>query len=492
VVERALVSRREREADAMTGEGALRFIDERTGSNVLLRKTLRYVFPDHWSFMLGELALYAFLVLVATGVFLALFFDPSDATTTYAGPYALLQGREVSLAYSSAMDLSFGVPAGLLMRQTHHWAADLFFVAITLHLLRIFFTGAFRKPRELNYTVGVMLLGVGLVEGFAGYSLLDDLLSGMGLAIAYGVVMSIPVIGGDIAHLIWEGEFPGGPAFFSRLYIAHVFLLPVAIAGLISVHLALLIRARHSQFPGPLRTERNVIGTPLWPGYALRSLGVLLVTAALLFALGGLVQINPIWQWGPYEPYIGSNGAQPDWYLGWLIGALRITPPVEIVVWGKTLVPNPFFGGLGFPTAVFAFLLGWPWFEQRFLTRDTARHDLLDRPRDNPRRTAIGAAVFTWVATIFVGGASDRLFLAVGIPYEKQIWIFRGAFFVFPAIAYVVARRWATSLRDGELHPLRGSQARQLSRTRAGGWAPAEDAEYEPPVDQPPAPSPGP
>jgi ubiquinol-cytochrome c reductase cytochrome b subunit len=306
------MTREERDRAARTGEGALRFLDERTGANVLLRKSLRYVFPDHWSFMLGEVALYAFIVLVATGTFLALFYDPSSATTTDHGPYGLLEGRDVSLAYASAMNLSFDVPAGLLMRQTHHWAADVFLVAITLHLLRIFFTGAFRKPRELNYVLGVTLLALALLEGFAGYSLLDDLLSGMGLAIAYAVAMSLPIVGGDVAHLIWDGEFPGGPDFLSRLYIAHVFLLPAAIAVLITLHLALLVRARHTQFRGRMRTERNVIGTPMWPGYALRALGVLLITAALLFALGGLVQINPIWQWGPYEPGIGSNGAQQD------------------------------------------------------------------------------------------------------------------------------------------------------------------------------------
>jgi ubiquinol-cytochrome c reductase cytochrome b subunit len=478
-----------REEAQRGGEGALRFIDERTGAAVLLRKTLRYVFPDHWSFMLGEVALYCFIVLVGTGTFLALFFDPSDATTTYSGPYALLAGQEVSRAYDSAMNLSFNVPGGLLLRQTHHWAADVFLVAITVHLLRIFFTGAFRKPREPNYLIGVTLLMVAVLEGFCGYSLLDDLLSGMGLAIGYGVVMSIPIVGGDVAHAIWAGEYPGGHELFSRLYIAHVFLLPAVIALLITLHLLLIVRARHTQFPGPLRTARNVIGTPTWPGYALRSLGVLALTAAVLFALGGLVQINPIWQWGPYEPYLGSNGAQPDWYLGWLIGALRIMPPVEIVVWGKTLVPNPFFGGAGFPLAVFGFLYAWPWIEQRFLAprwrRDGAAadpepgeaspaYDLLDRPRDNPQRTAIGAAVFTWVATVFVGGSADRIFLATEIPYDTQVWIFRGAFFVFPAIAYVVAKRWAGALRAGELHPLRGWQGTRLVRTPEGGWAPAE------------------
>jgi ubiquinol-cytochrome c reductase cytochrome b subunit len=344
------------------------------------------------------------------------------------------------------MHLSFEVPAGLLMRQTHHWAADVFLVAIVMHLLRVFFTGAFRRPRELTYVSGVLLLGLAILEGFLGYSLLDDLLSGMGLAIAYGVAMSIPIVGGDFAHLIWAGEFPGGPEFASRVFIAHVFLLPAAIATLIATHLLTIIRTHHSQFPGPLRSEDNVVGTPMWPGYALRSLGLALAVAAVLIALGGLIQVNPIWQWGPYQPYYGTNGAQPDWYLGWLIGALRLMPPLELVVFGKTLVPNPFFGGVLFPTAVFGFLFAWPWWEQR--RADPRPHHLLDRPRDNPRRTATGAAVFTFVSLVFLAGSADRLFLASGIAYQTQIWLFRAAVVVLPPLVYVLTRRASRELRD--------------------------------------------
>jgi ubiquinol-cytochrome c reductase cytochrome b subunit len=424
----------------------LEFLDQRLGTNTMLRKALRYVFPDHWSFMLGEVALYAFVVLVGTGVFLALFYEPGDTQQRYAGPYVPLQGAQVSHAYASAMRLSFEVPGGLLFRQTHHWAALVFLVAIVLHLLRIFFTGAFRKPRELNWMIGLTMLVLGVFEGFAGYSLVDDLISGMGLAIAYSVVMAIPVVGGDAAHAIWAGQFPGGPEFLPRLFVTHVLLVPVALATLITLHLAIVVRQHHTQFPGPLRREDNVVGTPTWPGYALRSLGLLLLVAALLVALGGLVQINPIWLWGPYEPSLGSNGAQPDWYLGWLIGALRLMPPFEPHVAGFTPFPTPFWGGILYPTVVFGILYSWPWLEERFLTRDFEHHDLLDRPRDNPRRTAFGAALFTWVATIFIAGAADRLFLATDIPYVRQVWIFRFAALVLPVVAYLVALRWARRL----------------------------------------------
>jgi ubiquinol-cytochrome c reductase cytochrome b subunit len=447
---------------------AIRFIDERTGSAPLLRKALRYAFPDHWSFLFGEIALYSFVVLVGTGVFLTLFFEPSLARTTYEGTYDPLRGTEVSVAYDSALRLSFDVNAGLLMRQTHHWAALVFVAAIAVHLMRIFFTGAFRKPRDLNYYIGLTMLTLALVEGFAGYSLLDDLLSGMGLAIAYATTLSIPLVGGDVGFLIWGDQFPGADDFMSRLFIVHVLVLPVIIGGLIAVHLLMIVLPHHTQFRGGGATERNVVGTPMWPGYALRSLGLLFAVAGALFLLGGLVQVNPIWQWGQYEIYDGTNGAQPDWYMGWLIGALRIMPPIEPSVFGYTIFPNPFFGGLLVPTVVFGFLYAWPSIERR-VTGDRAVHNLLDRPRDNPWRTAVGAALFTFVTLIFLAGAADRIFVSFGIDYGTQVWIFRVAVFVLPAIVYVLTKRICEELRDTDWHPLREPPV-LVARGRSGGF----------------------
>jgi ubiquinol-cytochrome c reductase cytochrome b subunit len=435
------------------------FLDQRLGVARPMRKALRYVFPEHWSFLLGEMALYAFVVLIATGVPLALFFEPSTAPMTWHGPYPPLDGVEVSHAYGSALDLSFTVPGGLLMRQAHHWAALLFLVSITLHLLRVVFTGAFRKPRELTYAAGVTLLTLAVIEGYVGYSLLDDLLSGMGLAIGYSAALSIPGIGGALGSLIWDGPFPGGPALESRLFILHVFVLPAAIATLIALHLWMVVRTRHAQFPGPGRRERNVVGAPLWPAYALRSLGWMLAVAAALVLLGGLVQINPVWQWGPFEPWVGENGAQPDWYLGWLIGALRLMPNWEIHAFGRTLVPNPFFGGVAFPGAVFGFMYALPWLDRALFTRDAEQHHLLDRPRDNPRRTGLLTAVLVLVATVFFFGSADRVFLSLSIPYELQLWLFRGIVVIGPIVAYSLARRWCDALRRTDAHPLRDVDA---------------------------------
>jgi ubiquinol-cytochrome c reductase cytochrome b subunit len=361
------------------------------------------------------------------------------------------------------------VPAGLLMRQVHHWAALVFVVAIVAHLIRIFFTGAFRKPRDINYLVGVTMLALAILEGFLGYSLVDDLLSGMGLAIAYSVAMSIPLIGASFAFLVWGGQFPGADAFEPRIFIAHVLIIPVLIAVLISVHLTVIVRQKHSQFRGEGRAEHNVVGVPLYPAYALRSLGLLFAVAGVLVLLGGLVQINPIWQWGPYHVYEATNGAQPDWYMGWLIGALRLMPNFEPTIGGYTLFPNPFFGGVLFPSIVFAALYLWPSIERR-VTGDLMRHDLLDRPRDNPWRSGVGAAFLTWVFTIFAAGSSDRIFVTVGVPYSGQVWFFRFAAVVLPILVFFLVRRICRELQASEMHPLRGWTGRTLRRKPGGGF----------------------
>jgi ubiquinol-cytochrome c reductase cytochrome b subunit len=434
--------------------GLVSFLDERLGAAPLVKKTLQYVFPDHWAFMLGEIALYAFVVLVATGIYLTLFFEPSTEHVIYQGDYAPLRGHEMTKAFQSTLDLSFQTKGGLLLRQTHHWAANVFVAAIVLHLLRILFTGASRKPRDLNVWVGTTLFALAVFEGYAGYSLPDDLLSGMGLAIGYAVLLSVPVVGAWLAVLAWGGEFPGKEVFEPRLYITHVLAIPLVMATLIAIHLAIIVRQKHTQFRGPGRTERNVVGSALWPGYALRSLSLLFAVAGVLFLLGGLVQINPIWLYGPYHTYAATNGAQPDWYVGWLIGALRLMPPLEIHVFGYTLVPNPFFGGALFPLIVFGLLYFWPALERR-ITGDHARHELLDRPRDAPWRTATISAFFSWVAVVFLAGSQDQLALHFHFSYVGLVWFFRVASIVVPFIVFFLVRRAARELKETELHPLR-------------------------------------
>jgi ubiquinol-cytochrome c reductase cytochrome b subunit len=443
------VGRRAREgADVI--RATVRFLDQRSGTAPFLMKTLRYLFPDHWSFLLGEVALYLFIVLVATGVYLTFFFEPSFASTTYDGSYEPLRGVPMSEAYRSVVEISFDVKAGLLIRQAHHWAADAFVAAIVIHLLRIFFTGAFRKPRELTWLVGLTVLFTALLEGYLGYSMADDLLSGMGLAIGYSVAMSIPLLGANLTMLLWGAPYPGDPSFESRMYITHVLILPVVIAVLLTIHLTLVALRHHTQFRGdPRASERTIVGVPTFPGQTPRSLGLLIGVTAVIFLLGGLVQINPVWQWGPYETGLSTNGAQPDWYLGWLIGALRLVPGFDVTIGNFTLVPNPFWGGVLFPLIVLAVLVAYPFVERR-LTRDPGYHNLLQRPRDVPGRTAFGLAFFVWVALLFFAGAADRVFVLFDLSYVTQVWIYRGLVWVAPVIVFFVTRRVCVELQEAE------------------------------------------
>jgi ubiquinol-cytochrome c reductase cytochrome b subunit len=454
----------------------VRFIDERTAAAPLMRKALRYLFPDHWSFLLGEVALNAFLILILTGIYLALFYEPSTAKTVYHGPYVPLDGQTMSAAFKSVVDISLSHKAGLLIRQTHHWAADLFMVAIVLHLMRVFFTGAFRKPRELTWMIGLTLLFTALLEGYLGYSLVDDLLSGMGLAIGYGVGLSIPLIGGPLVLAIFGAPFPGTPEFFSRMYIAHVLIIPLLLATLIAVHLALVAARHHTQFRESSRTtEKRIVGVPLFPGQAPRSLAIVFFTAGLLFLLGGLIQINPIWQWGPFEPWIGTNGAQPDWYLGWLIGALRLMPSFDVTISHFTVIPNPFWGGIVFPLVVLAVLMAFPWLEQR-ITRDRGIHNLADRPRDAPGRTAFGVAFLSWVFLIFVFGSADRLFVLFDLNYDTQLYIFRIGIWVIPALLFVITRRLCRNLQAADRIAEDRERAESEARERVRDASPAATA----------------
>jgi len=454
--------------------GSVRWIDERLGLGPTIRSALRYVFPDHWSFMLGEIALYAFVILIGTGIFITFYYVPTDMETTYRGSYEPLAGLVASENFISTVRLSFDVPGGLLMRQAHHWAANVFIVAIIVHLARVVYTGAFRKPREINYFIGVSMLGLAIFEGFAGYMLPDDLLSGMGLIIAYAVGLGVPFVGEELMFLIFDGPFPGSDAFWNRLELTHTLIVPLILAALITLHLLIIARQHHAQFSSGsgkearAKSEKQVVGSPMWPGYALRSLGLMALVAGIVFLLGGLVQINPIWLWGPYEPYLASNGAQPDWYLGWLIGALRIMPAFEPQIGDYTVVPNAFWGGALFPVGVFAVFYLLPAIDRRRFS-DGRKRNVLDRPRDNPRRTAFLTAFFFAIWLTFVAGATDRMFYRLGIPYEGQVWFFRFLAVLGPIAVYFITRRWAEELRERDVHPLRGWNGRLVRHDPATG-----------------------
>lgn len=430
------------------------YVDERTGAAKWMKKNLTKVFPDHWSFLLGEIVLYSFVILLLTGTFLTFWYDPSQREVIYDGSYAPLQGIEMSAAYASSLNISFEVRGGLLMRQIHHWSALIFMAAMVVHLMRVYFTGAFRKPREFNWILGVGLLTLGIVEGFLGYSLPDDLLSGTGIRIAEAIIQALPVVGSYLAFFAFGGAFPG-IAFIPRIYTVHVLLLPAAFLALITMHLMLVWYQKHTQYPGPGRTEKNVVGYPLMPVYAAKAGGFFFIVFGVTAFLGAVASINPIWLYGPYTPAQVSAGSQPDWYMGWLDGLVRMAPPLESYLFGYTISWNILIPGLIVPGILFTGMALYPFIES-WMTGDKREHHLLDRPRNAPNRTALGVMSLTFMLVALINGGNDIIATTFDLTINQIMWFSRIGIFVLPPLAFVITKRLCLSLqradRDLVLH----------------------------------------
>jgi len=423
-------------------------LDQRFHPAAGMRKQFNKVFPTHWSFMLGEIALYSFIVLLLSGTYLGLFFDPSMQEVTYNGVFDNLRGLSMSRAYESALQISFDVRGGLFVRQVHHWAALLFVAAMVVHMCRTFFTGAFRKPRETNWIIGILLILMGFMEGFTGYSLPDDLLSGTGLRIMSGFVMSIPVVGTWVNYLIFGSEFPG-TELIPRLYIVHVLLLPGILLGLIAVHVGLVWYQKHTQFPGPGRTEKNVVGVRILPAFAAKGGAFFAITVGVMAIMAGVFQVNPIWNFGPYNPAHISAGSQPDWYVLFTEGMLRIFPPWEINIAHTYLIPPAFWASPLFLPLIHGLAAAYPAIERRF-TKDNALHNLLQRPRDVPVRTSLGVMAITFYVWLVLLGANDIVADKFYISLNATTWAGRIGILLLPPLAYWVTYRICIGLQRGD------------------------------------------
>jgi ubiquinol-cytochrome c reductase cytochrome b subunit len=412
-----------------------RWLDSRVRVARFLRNAMNHIFPDHWSFMLGEIAFYSFAILVVTGTFLALFFNGSSVKTPYEGSYHPLHGVPISAAYQSVLRLSFDVPAGLLIRQMHHWAADIFVGAIVAHMARIFFTAAYRRPREINWIIGVTLLFMALVNGFLGYSICDDLLSGAGLRVGYAIMLSIPVIGPWLTFLAFGGTVPVNTTV-PRLYALHIFLVPALISVLLAIHLGLIWRQHHTNYPGPQRTNDTIVGSRLWPSYTLKSLGLFFLLFGVVAGLGGLVQIDPVWVYGPYDPVAIMPGAQPDWYLGWVEGAMRLFPGLNVYI-GHWLIPELFFPGVLLPLLVFLLLYSYPWID-KLVSLDLGEHHVLRLPWQQPFNTAFGCSLLVFLLVLLIAGGDDVIVTALGRSVVAWRDTLRWVVFVLPALTFFV------------------------------------------------------
>ena len=446
---------------------ASNYIDERTSLSGFVKELGRKIFPDHWSFMLGEIALWSFVVILLSGTFLTFFFQASQVDTHYAGSFIPMRGVEMSAALDSTLRLSFDIRGGLLVRQIHHWAALVFVAGIGVHMLRVFFTGAFRKPRELNWVIGFILFVLAMGEGFTGYSLPDDLLSGNGLRIIDGMVKGLPLIGTWTSFLLFGGEFPGDQ-IVGRLYTLHILLLPAILVGLLVLHLMLMVINKHTQFAGPGRKNSNVVGYPMMPVYMSKMGGFFFIVFGVIVLIASLFTINPIWNYGPYDPSPVSAGTQPDWYIGFADGALRLVPPHLEFVW----LNHTWSFNIILPVLVLVLfivlVLIYPFIEA-WVTGDKREHHIAQRPRHAATRTAIGVAGVVFYAVLWAAASSDLIATHFSLTMEGVIHALQALLILGPIIGYFVAKRIAIALqkKDREI-VLHGYESGRIVRLPGG------------------------
>lgn len=424
--------------------------------------------PNHWSSLFGVVTVACLAVLTATGVILMYLYDPAPTPVRYQGSYPPLRGVEVSRAFASTMRISFEVRAGLLVRQTHHWAALLLPASVIMQLATTFFTGAFRRPRQWAW---VLLFGVfvlALVGGWSGYALPDDSLSGTGLRIVQGVVLGVPLVGTWLSWVIFGGEFPG--QVLRHLYLLHLVVVPPLLALLLALRRRLAIRYGPPQLPGPGRTEDNVVGLPLWPAGAVRAGGMFFLTAGVLVTMAATLTVSPVWRYGPASPGNASAGSQPDWYTGFLDGALRLVPPGWELVWLGRTWTFAVLAPLAVVTVFLALVALYPFLEAR-VTGDRRVHHLLDRPRDAPTRTAVGVAGLTSYATLWAAGSADLVATEFGVGVEAVVRTLRISLVVAPVLAFLITRSACRALqahdRDRAEH---GAESGVLRRSPDGGY----------------------
>ncbi|MPZ87045.1 MAG: cytochrome b [Nitriliruptorales bacterium] len=446
-------------------------VDQRLRLRKPARKTLNKVFPHHWSFLLGEVAVFSFVILVLTGTYLTFFYRASTDPVIYTGSSSLYDGVRLPAAYESVIRLSNDVPGGLLFRRLHRGASHLFIASTVLHMLRILLTGAFRQPREPNYLLGIVLFMITLGSGFTGYSLLYDSLAGTGIRIAYSSLLAFPFIGDQLAFWVFGGEFPTGDVI-PRFFVLHVMLLPGLLIGLVGLHLAILVRQRHTQFPRRgVDGHQFILGKPLWPSQVAESATLVLWIGGLLAVAAVLVPWSDVSLLGPYVPGEVGNNAQPDWFMFWLDGMLRMFPAFEWSLPGVT-INGVFVAGILLPGLVFGALILYPFLEKRVYRLEGDWH-VLQNPLDIPLRAGFGLGTFSAILFMSAAATSDQLSRITGVPIEGVLWFWRiMTLFAPPLLALAIYRysRRRLARRDLEVAPGESAESQDLA-----GASPAHD-----------------
>lgn len=419
-----------------------RWLDERLHIGRFRRRFLTKAFPVHDSYILGELALFSFATLVITGVFLALFYIPSTSKVIYDGALLNYRGKSLPEAFASVIYITYDLPMGMLIRQVHHWAANIFIASISLHMLRVLFTGAYRKPREVNWIIGIVLINLAIVSAFSGYTLPYDQFAATAATIGYNVFSSPPIVGEYIGNAVFAGGFPSQAAI-PRLYSFHL-LLAALIAVTIGLHMTVLIKQRHTE-PPRAGDPKKLVGVPLWPNQAFASAMYLFALLAFLFLLGGFLSPHNIAVYGPEDPTTTPTNIAPDWYLMWLFGLLKLVPSAWGITIGGIIIKTEFIGGVLLPGVIWTAIVLLP-----FIDRSEREENFIANPLDRPFPTALGVLIVTFLLSLAIGGQNDRIaaFLGLGIR-EANLILFAAiilASFLAGALTYAILRRRRASL----------------------------------------------
>jgi ubiquinol-cytochrome c reductase cytochrome b subunit len=276
------------------------------------------------------------------------------------------------------------------------------------------------------------------------------------------------VIGTYAAFFLFGGPFPG-TAIIPRLYTIHVLLLPAIIVGLFTAHILMVTLQKHTQYPGPGRTNDNVVGYPFMPVYLAKAGGFFFIVFGVTSLLAAIASINPIWMYGPYDPSPVTAGSQPDWYMGFTEGALRLMPGwPEFHFWGFTLSLNVFVPGVLLLGALFTVAGAYPFIEA-WVTKDKREHHILDRPRNAPTRTALGCMAITFYLVLFLAGGNDLIATHFHLSINDITNSFRFLLFAAPPAVFWVAKRVCLGLqrRDRDL-VLHGRETGRIVRLPHG------------------------
>ena len=405
------------------------WLEERLHISRLNDKFLRKAFPVHHSFFLGEITLFSLIILILTGVILALSYEPSNSLVTNSfDPGTAAKPNLIPAAFHSALKIN-AMPFGDMLRRIHHWTANIMVAAAVIHMMRIYFTGAFKKPREINWWIGMMLLIFSALTAVTGYILPYDNYAYNTVKVVYGIVASIPWVGQWVAQAAFAGAFPG-EGIIPRIYGYHIMLLPAILIALTAAHMVIMIKQKHTQPQYAKRIAyKKIVGVPLMTQQTPIMLLLALVFAGIIVLFSAFIPVHPVEFFGPPST-TPINNIKPDWYLLWVFGLLAIIPSFEIHLWGGAIGAE-FVGAIVMPTVVLVAMFAVPMLDR---ARDSQYY--AENPTNHPVRLAAGVAFMAMLLVMSVAGYKPELISANILTTANAnaiLWILT---VVIPAVCY--------------------------------------------------------